>query len=175
MNIGTRRVGLFAFGFALAWTFAFAQARPAAPPQNQAPQDKDYSGMYSFLREGEFIQLTVEDNNHVIGLISRYLNEDPDPRDENGGTFIDQLFKSGKLEGTHLTFLTEDRNEIAYEFRGEIGRGEGKLRSDEAYYVLKGTLTESRTDSSRKIVSRSREVVLKSFPLDLGSPSGKSK
>jgi len=28
--------------------------------------------MYGFLNDGEFVQLTVEDQGHVIGFISRY-------------------------------------------------------------------------------------------------------
>jgi hypothetical protein len=184
--IGARKIRPFAvpLGFVIfAWGIAGAQANPAPQKASQAasqeqasePQKNDYSGMYSFLREGEFVQITVEGDGRVIGLVSRYVNEDPEPRDEEGGTFVDQLFKSGKLEGTHLSFVTEELDGITYEFRGEIERGEGKVRTDEGYYVVKGTLTETKTDSAKKTSSSSRDVVLKSFSPDLGSPPGKSK
>ncbi|MGA8540989.1 MAG: hypothetical protein WB566_15920, partial [Terriglobales bacterium] len=49
---------------------ARAQANPDRP--SPAPSGADYSGMYSFLREGEFVQLTVEDQGNVTGFVSRY-------------------------------------------------------------------------------------------------------
>jgi hypothetical protein len=42
----------------------------APPSKSQGPQA--YSGMYSFLKEGEFVQLTVEDAGRVTGFISRF-------------------------------------------------------------------------------------------------------
>ena len=45
---------------------------------------------------------------------------------------------------------------------------------DEAYYVLKGMLTERVTDVNQKTSSKSREVTFKAFPSDAGSePSRK--
>jgi len=32
----------------------------------------EYSGMYSFLRDGEFVQITVEEKGRVTGFVSRY-------------------------------------------------------------------------------------------------------
>src|SRR6266568_2530715 len=43
-----------------------------AAPQMAAPAAEDYSGMYSFLREGEFVQITIEDKGAVSGFISRF-------------------------------------------------------------------------------------------------------
>src|ERR1700741_2807608 len=40
----------------------------SALPQS-APTGDDYSGMYSFLREGEFVQITIEDRGNVTGFI----------------------------------------------------------------------------------------------------------
>jgi hypothetical protein len=56
---------------------------------------------------------------------------------------------------------------VSYEFRGTVERGEGKNPGDEAYYVLKGTLTENTVDDAKKTSSRAREVALKIFPRDL--------
>src|SRR5438270_7007884 len=47
----------------------------SAPSQDQAPPSTDasraeghaYSGMYSFLKDGEFVQITVEDGGRVTG------------------------------------------------------------------------------------------------------------
>ena len=128
-----------------------------APPVPGA----EYSGMYSFLRDGEFVQITVEDQGNVTGFVSRYGDSESDR-----GVFLDHFFKEGKLEGNKLTFATRVVHGMWYEFRGTVERGDGKKSGDEAYYLLKGTLTESTTDEAKKTTSRSREVALKSFPQD---------
>ncbi len=138
----------------------------AAAQDNQAPAPAqpgaEYSGMYNFLRDGEFVQVTVEDQGHVTGFISRYGDSESDR-----GAFLDHFFKQGKLDGNKLTFATQTVHGIWFEFRGTVERGEGKKAGDEAYYVLKGTLTENATDEAKKTTSRSREVALKSFPQEV--------
>jgi hypothetical protein len=124
---------------------------------------QDFSGMYSFLKDGEFVQLTVEDGGHVTGFVSRYGDGDSDK-----GAFLDQFFKSGKLDGTKLSFATETVHGVWFEFKGTVDRGEGKSRGEEAYYVLKGTLIESSTDVNKKVSSHTRDVALKLFPQDAG-------
>jgi hypothetical protein len=149
------------------WALAFGQN----PPQNAAPKSaQDYSGMYSFLKDGEFVQITVEDKGRVTGFVSRYGELDSDR-----GVFLDQFFKQGKLEGTNLNFTTQTVHGAWYEFKGVVERGEGKNPGDEAYYLLKGVLTESTIDSNQKTSSRPREVAFKSFPQDMGSRSEKQK
>jgi hypothetical protein len=128
-----------------------APARPGA----------EYSGMYSFLKEGEFVQVTVEDGGRVTGFVSRFGDLDSDK-----GAFLDQFFKTGKLEGDAITFTTEIVHGMAYEFKGTISRGEGKKPGDEAYYQIKGTLTEKVTDANQKASSRSRDVTFKAFPVE---------
>src|ERR1700741_2987066 len=136
-----------------------------SPPETKTGDrtSPQYSGMYSFLKEGEFIQVTVEDAGRVTGFISRYGDLDSDK-----GAFLDQFFKTGKLEGTSLTFTTDVVHGTAYEFKGTVGRGEGKKPGGEAYYVLKGMLTERVTDVNQKTSSKSREVTFKAFPLRPG-------
>ena len=51
-----------------------------------------------------------------------------------------------------------------FEFKGTVERGEGKSPGDEAYYVLKGTLSQNTTDSNKKVSSHSSEVAFKMFP-----------
>ena len=137
--------------------------------QTHAVPGAEYSGMYRFLREGEFIQFTVEDQGHVIGFVSRYA----DP--EGTGGFLDHFFKSATLDGNKLAFTTEVVQGVSFEFRGMVKRGEGKSRADEGYYVLAGTLIENTIDAAKKTSSRSIEVELKSFPQDLASPRGENK
>ena len=154
------------------WTLADAQMKPnrqREDPQNRPPAPAtpgaDYSGMYSFLRDGEFVQVTVEDQGRVTGFVSRFGDSESDR-----GVFLDHFFKSGKLDGNQLAFTTETVHGLSFEFRGSVDRGEGKNRGDEAYYVLKGTLVENTTDEAKKASSRSREVALKSFPQDMLPP-----
>jgi hypothetical protein len=134
------------------------------PPRNATPAQPpdDYSGMYSFLREGEFVQITVEDAGRVTGFVSRYGDSESDR-----GAFLDQFFKQGKLDGTKLSFTTDTVHGVWFDFKGTIARGEGKTPSNEAYYVVKGTLTEYRTDADKKVTSTSREVTFKSFPREV--------
>src|SRR6266481_5143789 len=141
-----------------------AQTNPNRQKQATSP-GADYSGMYGFLREGEFVQVTVEDHGRVTGFVSRFGDSESDR-----GVFLDHFFKSGKLDGNRLTFTTETVHGASFEFRGTIDRGDGKIRGDEAYYVLKGTLVESTTDEAKKTSSRSRDVALKSFPQDMAPP-----
>lgn len=133
------------------------QQAPASPAQ--ANNEPSYSGMYTFLKEGEFVQLTVEDEGRVTGFISRFGDGESDK-----GAFLDQFFKTGKLEGNKLTFTTEIVHGVAFDFRGTIERGEGKNPGDDSYYLIKGTLTENVTDANKKVSSQSREVVFKMFP-----------
>jgi len=133
--------------------------KSAADPEAKGGQD--YSGMYSFQKEGEFVQVTVEDAGKVTGFVSRFGDGDSDK-----GAFLDQFFKSGKLEGNKLSFATEIVHGIAFDFKGTVDRGTGKNPGDEGYYVLKGTLTENVSDVNKKVTSHSRDVVFKMFPQD---------
>jgi hypothetical protein len=191
IEIGTIRFRALQFigvvFFLCAWMLAGAQANPDGQNKNQqnnqnnnnkggknaassAAPGTGYSGMYSFLRDGEFVQLTVEDNGRVTGFVSRYGDSESD-RD----VFLDHFFKSGKVDGDQLTFTTEIVHGVSFEFRGTVKRGEGKNPGDEAYYVLKGTLVENTTDNANKISSASHEVMLKSFPQDMSSPQDEKK
>ncbi|HZQ18265.1 MAG TPA: hypothetical protein VFA90_06045 [Terriglobales bacterium] len=129
--------------------------------QSPAPAPDDYSGMYSFLRDGEFVQITVEDGGKVSGFISRYgdTNADKD-------TFIDQFFESGKLAGNHLSFATKPLHGVWFTFEGTLNRGPGKAMDEESYYVARGTLVRFKTGTDEKTTRESRTVEFKSFPKD---------
>jgi len=124
--------------------------------------------MYSFLQEGEFIQLTVEDEGQITGFISRYGDSETDH-----GTFIDHFIKQGKLAGKKLSFSTETMKGVWYDFKGTIDRGPGKNSGDEGYYVLKGVLTRHKVGADNKSTAKSQEVAFKSFPQDMDSSPDK--
>ena len=169
MKTALRMLGFLCLLFAV--NICSAQSAPSQdqtpPPAGDArPEGHAYSGMYSFLKDGEFVQITVEDGGRVTGFISRYGEGESDK-----GAFLDQFFKTGKLEGNNLSFTTDIVHGVAFEFKGSVQRGEGKTTQDEGYYVLKGTLTQNTNDVNNKVSARSREVVLKSFPQD-AAPAG---
>jgi hypothetical protein len=130
--------------------------------QTAAPSVPNYSGTYSFLKEGEFVQITVEEAGKVTGFISRFGDVDNE-RD----AFLDHFFKDGKLTATKLTFSTQTVHGVWFDFSGNFDRGEGKNPGDEAYYVLKGTLVRNSTDANKKVTAKSMDVVFKSFPEDM--------
>lgn len=143
--------------------FAVAQnSGSTAPPLASVPDD--YSGMYSFLKEGEFIQITIE-NGAVSGFISRFGDS---PSDK--GTFLDQFLKSGKLEAKKLSFTTENVHGVWFDFVGAFSRGPGKTPDQEAYFILRGTLTRYATGADKKTTSQPHTVEFKSFPRDTASP-----
>lgn len=115
--------------------------------------------MYSFLKDGEFVQVTVEDQSRVTGFISRFGDGESDK-----GAFLDQFFKTAKLDGNKLSFTTEIVHGVSFDFRGTVERGEGKKPGDDSFYIIKGTLTENVTDLNKKVSSHSRDVVFKMFP-----------
>ena len=136
-------------------------AQPTSAQSSQVPAAEDYSGMYSFLKDGEFLQVTVESDGTVSGFISRFGDSASDR-----GSFIDQFFKSGKSQGKVVNFTTESVHGVWFTFEGSFNRGSGKKLDDEAYYVLRGTLTRLTSDAERKTVSQARQVEFKSFPRD---------
>ena len=89
--------------------------------------------MYSFLKDGEFVQITVEDEGRVTGFVSRYGEGESDK-----GAFLDQFFRSGKLDGNKLSFTTETVHAVWFEFKGTVERGEGKNPGDEALLRVEG-------------------------------------
>jgi hypothetical protein len=124
--------------------------------------------MYSFLQEGEFIQLTVEDEGQISGFISRY--GDPETK---SGAFVDHFLKQAKLAGKKLSFSTETVKGVSFDFKGTIDRGPGKNSGDEGYYVLKGVLTRHEIGTDNKSTAKSQEVAFKSFPQDIDSAPDK--
>jgi hypothetical protein len=159
------RKALFALGLVAA--VCHAQTGLATRGQNQAAQEdsanataphaaEDISGMYSFIKEGEFLQITL-DKNAVTGYISRMGDSDSDD-----GVFLDQFFLKADVQGHDVSFTTRPLHSVWYEFKGKFSRGPGKTRGDDSFYVLRGTLKELTSNNAAKTVSsRSREVEFK--------------
>lgn len=149
-------------------SFAVARQQPSSPGTKNTGKANipanDPSGMYSFLREGEFVQLTI-DEGKLSGYISRFGDSDSDK-----GTFIDQFFDKASLAGDHLSFTTETVHGVWYELTGEVTKTPGKQPAQEGYRVIKGTLIEHITDANNTDKPRQRDVEPKSFPQDLSKP-----
>jgi len=161
---------LVIFGFCGVLSVGQSSPSSSNPKAPAAVGGKAYAGMYTFLKEGEFVQITVEDDGSVSGFISRFAEGESDR-----GELLDQFFKSGKLDGNKLSFTTELVHGVAFDFKGIAERGEGKTPGDDAYFVLKGALTENVTDVNKKVTSHARDVVLKMFPQDAGPPAAARK
>jgi hypothetical protein len=149
---------------------AGAKSAPAAAAQPGAKAGQAYSGMYAFLKEGEFVQVTVEDAEHVTGFVSRFGDGENDKEE-----FLDQFFKTAKLEGNKLSFTTEMVRGVTFNFKGTVERGEGKNPGDEAYFVLKGTLTQNASDANKKVTSHAQDVAFKIFPQDAAAAPAEKK
>ncbi len=148
-----------------------------APNATPAPVPfADMSGMYSFDREGEFVQINVEQPQPnaktkplaVTGFISRYADTDSDR-----GAFLDYFFSKGSLDGEKITFTTKTVHGLAYEFSGKVVRGKVG-RDKDGYYEVRGTLTQNTMADGRVVSARSREITMKLYPeLDAVPPRKK--
>jgi len=141
--------------------FFFALVSVAQSTPKPASTSDEVSGMYTFLQEGEFVQVNLEEQSRVTGFISRYGDTNSDK-----GEFLDLMFSSGELKGDHIHFKTRTVHGVCFEFDGKIVRGDAKSTADEGYRVLRGKLTQYVEDENKKTTARTREVTLKSFPQD---------
>jgi hypothetical protein len=163
-------------------TFAVAQGRdstktgsmkPESQPGQSAPAKpaEDISGMYSFLSDGEFVQINLEENG-VSGYISRRGDIDSDR-----GVFLDQFFSKAAVQGHDVTFTTRPLHGVWFEFRGQFDRGKARTKTEDGFYVLRGTLIQFTADANKSPTSRSREVEFKLLaqPPDDPEPSTKKQ
>jgi len=137
---------------------------PAAVAQQSAAAGAgtdDISGAYTFVREGEVLQLTVEDGK-LSGYISRFGDSDSDK-----GTFIDQFFDKTTLEGNRLSFDTKTVHGVWYDFSGVVSTQPGRKPSEEGYRVIRGKLVQHTTDENGKEKAMQKQVEFKSFPAEV--------
>jgi hypothetical protein len=137
-----------------------AAAMAQAPPAPEAALAGDISGMYSLLHEGEFVQIVVDDQR-VTGVASHFRNEDPDK-----GQFVDVSLEKATLDGTTLSFRTKSVEGEWLEFTGTVERGPARSRSEEGYYLVRGTLTEHFQKAGGKAEEKRHSITLRSFPLE---------
>src|SRR5437588_9769223 len=132
-------------------------ARPvAAAGTNTAAED--ISGMYTFLQEGEFVQINLEKSG-VSGYVSKMGELESDK-----GAFLDMFFTKAAVTGHDVSFTTRPVHGIWYEFKGRFDRGNAKTKADDGYYVVRGTLTEFSMDAAKQnTLSHSRAVEFKSL------------
>jgi len=140
----------------------------AQPLAAQAPAqaDKNISGTYSFVRDGETLQINVEEDG-VHGWITRFGESDADK-----GQRIDQFFDKAALAGDQLSFTTKVIHGVWFEFHGKVARGPGKSRAEEGYYVIRGTLKQFTSDADQHVSAREREVEFKLFPEEVDRKAG---
>jgi hypothetical protein len=126
----------------------------------------DFSGLYTFVHDGESVQITLDElptaaqpKVPVTGYVTRLGETDTD-KDQT----FDLMFKSGSLENKMITFTTKTIHGISYEFTGTVRRGDAKSKDKEGYVVIEGTLVENSVDKSGKPRSQRRELTMKSFP-----------
>jgi hypothetical protein len=149
---------------------AFAAAAMAQSSEKPEPEvGSDITGLYSFLHEGEFVQIEVNDGK-ITGLVSHFKDEDPDKAE-----FVDQFFEQAKLDGQTLSFRTKAADGMWFEFTGTVERGAAKTPSDESYWVVRGTVIEHRTEADGKTSEKKHSISLKSFPQDAEPPERHGK
>lgn len=150
-------------GLLLLVASAAAQTRVSLAPKARVEQPKnvnmsaaDISGMYSFLSEGEFVQITLEPDE-VSGYISRKGDLESDR-----GAFLDQFFETASVKDHDVAFTTKSLHGVRFDFKGRFDRGSAKTRQQDGYYVIRGTLTEYLpTANGKDTSSRSRQVEFK--------------
>jgi hypothetical protein len=142
----------------LLWVMAVSTPNVIAQAAPPPAVSSDLSGMFTFLKEGEFVQLTVEDGQ-LSGFVSRFGDTDSDK-----GQFIDQFFDQASIQGEHLYFKTKTVHAVWYELDGTLTTVAGKQKGDEGYRVIRGQLTLHNADAKGAEQSSQRTVEFKSFP-----------
>jgi hypothetical protein len=131
----------------------------AAKPLDTSAPGNDYTGMYSFLQKGEFIQLNVE-GSRLTGFVARH-------GDGEKEIFVDHFFEKAELRDHGIQFSTREVHGVRFEFRGTISRGAGKTRNAEAYYQINGTLTQYTFGTNQERTAKERAVTLLSLPQEI--------
>jgi hypothetical protein len=125
--------------------------------QDWKPQD--ISGLYSFVRKGETVQINVQPDGRVTGYVSRVANGDSDH-----GQMLDLMFTKASLQGDTLEFQTKKIHGESLSFTGHVARGAGTSHDEEGYFVIRGTLTSTKEDVNGNPTATQSEVEFKSFP-----------
>ena len=143
---------------------AVALAQPRSPKNPATPSTRigDFSGTYSFLREGEDLQINLQDGK-LDGFASRYGDSETDQ-----SVLLQHLIEKSSVSGDAVSFTTSKIHGVWFEFKGKVRRGDGKAAADEGYYVLEGTITRYDTAADGKTSAKSRQAQFRSLPSDFG-------
>src|SRR5262249_17257818 len=112
--------------------------------------------LYSFLHDGESIQLNIQ-NGNLTGWVSSHGSFESDH-----DTLLDRFFKEANLQGNRIYFITKPVHGCWFEFSGRLDRGEARDHSRQAYFRMIGPLTEYITDPDGRGTARKRDAVFKS-------------
>ena len=145
------------FATTLAGAQTASKAKKKAPPAQTTTTTaaEDISGTYTFLKEGEFVQINLEQNG-VSGYISREGELESDR-----GEFLDQFFSKATINGHDISFTTKPVHGVWFEFKGRFERGPVNSKAKDAYYIIHGMLTQFSIDSDKKTTQHSRAVEFK--------------
>ncbi len=121
--------------------------------------ETEVTGLYSFLRSGETVQINVQPDGRVTGYVSHMADGESDR-----GQMLDMMFEKASLRGNRLEFRTKKVHGEWFEFAGRVERGKGQSHDNEGYFVIRGTLTTVREDLNGKPTPIASEVEFKSFP-----------
>ncbi len=125
----------------------------------QSHKPQDVSGLYSFVKSGDTVQINVQPDGSVSGYVSRVADGDSDR-----GQMLDMMFAKASLKNGHLEFTTKKVHGTWFEFKGRAERGTAKGKDEEGYMVIRGTLTTVREDVNGHATPLATEVEFKSFP-----------
>ncbi len=125
----------------------------------QSFKSQDVSGLYSFVKSGDTVQINVQPDGTVSGYVSRVADGDSDR-----GQMIDLMFAKAAVHNGHVEFTTKKVHGVWFEFKGRAERGAAKTKDDEGYMVIRGTLTTVREDVNGHPTPLASEVEFKSFP-----------
>ena len=144
-----------------------AQAGSPSPAKHSsdngsAASPGDFSGTYSFLREGEDLQINVQ-NGKLDGFVSRYGETESDK-----SVLLQHFIEKSSLTKDEISFTTSKIHGVWFEFKGRVRRGGGRTAAEEGYYVLEGTITRYETGADKKTSAKSRQVTFRSLPTDFG-------
>jgi len=122
----------------------------------------DVWGSYEFDHSNNSIELDL-DRNKLSGYITQLGDAETD-----SNTPLTFFFDQSSIDGGEISFQTRVVHGVWYSFHGTIVRGNGKVRADEGYYVLRGVLAvhhpDSGRDKSADEMIEKREVRFKSMP-----------
>jgi len=145
-------------------TLAQAGSSSAAQPSTNAPAASigDFSGTYTFLRDGEDLQINVQ-NGKLDGYVTRYGETEDDKSVQ-----LQHLIEKSSLTGDAVSFTTDKIHGVWFEFKGKVRRGDGKTAANDGYYILEGTITRYETGADKRTTAKSRQVQFRSLPQDFG-------